>query len=363
MKFDLSAEQEMLRDSARRCLAGLGDVASPQRWRSFADLGWTAMAVSEAPGGLGSSTGDLALLAEEFGRALERESIVAGAMLPALLIELAGGGPRAGQMLSGIASGECRYALAVCEPKRRYALDPAMHAFSQPDGSFRLRGRKVLVASGGHADRLIVSARRERDGGGEPALFVVDVTAPGLHRAAYEMLDGGDAADVEFHDVAAAELLCAGADVPSLIEDALDLAVIGQCAELVGGMDRCIELTVAHLKTRKQFGRALAEFQALQHAVAELFIDAYAARSILYRAIGSAQAPRAQRVMTVSGCKIKVVECAKRIAGSAVHLHGGIGVSSEYPVGHYLRRAVVAERLYGDLEHHLQRRMDAAMAS
>ncbi len=358
MDFRLSDEQQMLRDSARRCLSELAKtMPSPKRWRHFADLGWTAMAVPEAAGGLGSSIADLAVLAEEFGRALEPESLVAGAMLPAAVLGMAGAG--AGSLLSEIATGETRAALAVYEPQRRYSLQPALRATQQSESSFCLEGRKLLVVSGAQADRLVVSASLARAGAAqEPALFVVDATARGLGRTAYETLDGRACADFEFDGVVATDLLLCGASVPALVEDALDRAVISQCAELVGGMDRCIELTVEHLKTRRQFGRPLADLQALQHAVAELFMDAYAARSILYRAIGSADASRAERQQAVSGCKIKVVECATRVAGAAVHLHGGIGVSTEYAVGHYLRRAIVAERLYGDLEHHLKRRLE-----
>jgi acyl-CoA dehydrogenase len=124
-------------------------------------------------------------------------------------------------------------------------------------------------------------------------------------------------------------------------------------------MSRALELTVEYLHVRRQFGKALSEFQALQHAVAELFVDVSDAKSMLYQAVAALGGPVRTRRKAVSGCVVKVMSAAREVAGMAVHLHGGIGMTDEYPVGHYLRRVMVSERIYGDLEHHLQRYLSA----
>lgn len=357
MDFAFSSEQAMLRDSARRCL-GDASIADSDRWRGFAELGWLAMPVSESEGGLGAPLEDIAILCEEFGRALSRESFIGGALLPAHVLAQVGDRALRGELLQALASGQCRYAMAIYEPGRRYALLPATTAERSPDGTWRLRGNKIGIAGGAQAQRLIVSAQT---GGGKRgfALFLVEATAAGLQRRCYENHDGSPVADLILADVQAVHLSAGEESAAPMLEPALDLAVTAQCAELVGVIDRALEMTVEHLKARRQFGRALAEFQALQHAVAELFIEADSARSILYRAVANAGAPSAERIRAVSGARLKIVDAARRVTGMAVHLHGGIGVSAEYPVGHLLRRVTVAERTWGDREHHLERYLAA----
>lgn len=357
MDFTLSAEQTMLRDSARRSL-GDASRSDADRWRDFAELGWLAMAVAESDGGLGASPEDIAILCEELGRALSGASFVGGALLPARLIQKAGDAAQRARLLPGLISGERRYALALYEPSRRYSMQPSSTAQRADDGTWRLRGHKIGIVGGAQADALIVSA-----GTGAPdevGLFTVDATAAGVQRRSYGNHDGVSVADVVLTDAVAVTRLAGGeCDAQRALDDSLDDAVTAQCAELVGVIDRALEMTVEHLKTRRQFGRALAEFQALQHAVAELFIEADSARSILYRAVANAGSPRAERIRAVSGARLKIVDAARRVTGMAVHLHGGIGVSAEYPVGHFLRRVTVAERTWGDREHHLERYLAA----
>ena len=239
---------------------------------------------------------------------------------------------------------------------------PVTRAILMPDGSYRLSGSKSLVAGGAQADQLVVSAVIAANHGAtaEAALFVVDANRAGVCRRVYRTIDEVEVADCAFDAVAVAptELLARTDAALTILQDSLDEANICLCAELLGCMDRAIQLTVGYLRTRKQFGRPLAEFQVLQHTVAEMSIEASSARSMVYRALAATGASTAERRRATSGCSIKVMQAAKWVTSTAVHLHGGIGMTCEYPVGHYLRRVIVAERILGDREYHLARYLE-----
>jgi len=372
MDFTLSTEQEMLRDSARQFISTelsfemrrrrLAETGPDDTWKRFAELGWLAMPVPEEFEGLGSTIADLTLMCEEMGRGLCVQPFVAGAVLPARLLATAvatSGHP----VLTDLATGR-RVAVAAYEKGRRYeVLRPHTLAARQADGSYRLQGSKLLVGGGGEADIFAVVANTDTGEGGEPevSIVLVDARAKGVSRRCYRGLDDGELADVMFEGVtlAASEVLARGQVAVDAIERAFDEAAVCQCADAVGAMSRALELTAEYLHMRRQFGKTLAEFQALQHEIAEMFIDVSDAKSMLYHAVAALDGTARERRKGVSGCKVKVMAAAKRVTGMAVHLHGGIGVTTEYPVGHYLRRLMVSERLYGDHEHHLQRYLGA----
>lgn len=366
MDFRLTEEQEMLRDGARRFVAEKIDYASrgkqittgEDRWSDFAELGWLMLAVPEAAGGLERPLEDIALIAEELGRGIAREPFVCGGYLPARLLTLASAPEEA---LQALAAGERRYAVALHETARRFSLDGlGTVATVQADGSYSLSGRKTMVLGGGEADTLIVAARIGE--GGDPALFLVEGDAGGVSRKSYRTIDELNAVDVTFESVKlGADALLAGADAaPAMLEQALDEAIVLLCADALGCMDRAIEMTAEYLRIRKQFGQTLASFQALQHGVANLFIEANDARSMVYRALAACAGSATERARAVSACKIKVMEAGRLVAGQSVHFHGGIGMTTEYPVGEHLRRILVAEQLFGNPQHHFERYMATA---
>jgi alkylation response protein AidB-like acyl-CoA dehydrogenase len=363
MDFRLTEEQEMLRDGARRFVVKELDYAARAKriaraedcWPQLAELGWLMLAVPEAAGGLDRPLEDIAIIAEELGRGLALEPFICGAFLPSRLLALAGA---PAEPLTALASGERRFAVALHETPQRYALDGlATVAAAEPGNGFRLDGRKTLVLGGAEADRLIVAARL--GAGTKPALFLVDAAAPGVSRRGYRTIDELAAADISFDAVRLpADALLAGPEAaPAILEQALDEAIVLLCADALGCMDRAIELTAEYLRIRKQFGQALAGFQALQHGVANLFIEANDARSMVYRALAACADHAPERARAVSACKIKVMEAGRLIAGQAVHFHGGIGLTVEYPVGEHLRRILVAEQLFGNPQHHFERYM------
>lgn len=352
MDFRLSPEQELLRDSARKLFVASAD---DRTWAQCAEMGLLAMPVPEVAGGLDSPLEDLSLVCEQIGQGLANVPFVGGAVLPARLLAACAAAPGTQAALSALAEGAQRFAVALYEPGRRYALVPEhCHVRCDDDGRWRLRGHKLLVAGGAEADQLIVSARLDT---GALSLWRIDVDQAAVQRRSYRAVDGSLLADFVFDAAIIGDdaPLAVGDAATAAIEVALDSARVCLCAELLGSAERAIELAADYLRLRKQFGRALAEFQALQHAAAEMAIEADGARSILYRAIAMMpESPRVRRA-AVSACMLKLLPAVRQIAATAVHLHGGIGFTEEYPVGRVLQRVLLAERLFGDHEHHLAR--------
>lgn len=361
MDFRLSSEQEMLRDGVRRFVTdNLGFDAratndGSDQWEAMSKMGWLMLPVPEDCEGLGGGVEDIAIVAEELGRGLALTPFVEAGALPARLIDLAGSDDQRKAILPDVALGATRIAVALYEPQGRFSLVPQTVVLDQ---GLRLSGTKVGVEGGASAGRLIVSAR----GSAGTELLLIDCDLQGISRTDYDTIDGRSLSDFTFGEVAvsAEERLSSGQDAQSAIEQAVDEAIVAHCAEVVGCMDRAIELTAEYLKIRQQFGQPLANFQALQHGVANLFIEANDARSILFRAQSKIGAPADQRRVAVSGCKIKVMEAARATIGQAVHYHGGIGVTTEYSVGHYLRRVLFLAQRFGNSAHHFERIMTTA---
>jgi alkylation response protein AidB-like acyl-CoA dehydrogenase len=254
-------------------------------------------------------------------------------------------------------SGTLRIAPALYEHGRRYALEPETRAAASGPG-YRLSGAKCLVIGGADAGSLLVSARLDS---GEVGLFLVPAGIAGLTTATYATIDDGSAIDTRFDQIELGPEDLVGVTTPDAIDDVLDRARLALCADALGGLEHAVEITAEYLKTRNQFGQPLANFQALQHSVVEIHIEADSIRSSLYAAIAAFDhGPRDVRRRAVSSCWVKTFDAAKGVAGMAVHLHGGIGMTTEYPVGHALRRVMVAERTFGDVQHHFARYMELA---
>lgn len=359
MDFRLSPEQEMLRDGARRFVADHLNLETragdrPSHWAGMAELGWLMLPVPQDCDGLGGGIDDILILAEEMGRGLALEPFLEAALLPAMILDGAGTPKQRQALLPSLATGEIRYAVALHEPRRGFALTPQDMALQPDAGGYRLTGAKVGVEEAASADRLLVSALHE----GRAMIAVVDIRAEGVTRIDYPSIDGRSLADIRIDNVLVGKddlLVATGDGIQATIDRAVDHVVVGQCADMLGGMDRAIEMTADYLKIRQQFDQPLAGFQALQHGVADMFIEANDARSILYRAASMIDAPSAERAKAVSACKVKVMDIARMVIGTAVHYHGGIGVTTEYGVGHYLRRALLLDQRFGNGAWHFER--------
>jgi pimeloyl-CoA dehydrogenase small subunit len=371
MDFDLSDEQRLLKDSVsglidkeytfeqRKAYATEPLGYSEARWRQFAELGLLALPFAEAQGGIGGTPVETMIVMEAFGRGLVLEPYLATIVLGGGLLRFAGSDAQLQAMVPAIVAGRLRLAFAHTERQSRYDLaDVAVTATPGSGGGFVLAGHKGVVLHGEGADRLIVSARsaggpRERDG---ISLFLVDPKADGVSVQGYKTVDGLRAAEITLRDVRLGPdaLLGPKDHALPLIERAVDLAIAALVAEAVGAMSVMHELTIEYLKTRKQFGVAIGAFQALQHRAVDMLVALEQARSMTMLAAMMAEAPdEAERRRTIAAAKVQCGRSGRYVGQQAIQLHGGIGMTDEYKVGHYFKRVTMIDTLFGDADHHL----------
>jgi alkylation response protein AidB-like acyl-CoA dehydrogenase len=365
--FNLSDEQQMLRDGvrrfvreqygfeARRALAKGADGYSREHWHTFADLGWLALGLPEDVGGLGCSFVETAILLEEFGRGLVLEPYVSTAVLCARILERCGNRELRADRLSHVATGELILALAHDEPGSRFDPERAgATARPAPEG-FVLEGTKTLVLDGAAADQFIVSAAVSGDHA--PSLFLVPRSAASLDVRSYPLIDGSRAADLHLRGVVCppGARLAGPEQGADLLGAAFDASTMARIAEAIGAMESVMRITSEYLKTRVQFGQAIGKFQALQHRMAEMFVEVQESRSALYRGMAYLDADPAARRAAVSAAKVVVGDAARFVGGQGIQLHGGIGITEEYSVGHYFRKLAAFEKIHGDSDWHLDR--------
>jgi alkylation response protein AidB-like acyl-CoA dehydrogenase len=345
MDFTLSPEQLLIKDSVARFAAG--DHAGGDHWKTFAELGWLAVGAPEDLGGFGGAVETLLLL-EQFGHGLVVTPYVPQVVFAGTILRAA---DRL-DLLEPLIEGAARYAVAYEEPHARY--DPAAVATqaTATGSGYALSGTKVRALDASTAGTLIVSARS----GDEVALFLVDAQASQITRTPYAAEDGHDVADLRL-DGAPGELLGSAADGLALLERGLDYATAAYCAEGLGLMSLMLEATVEYAKQRQQFGVPIGSFQALQHRMAEMFMEVELARSMAYFAAMTLEEDADPQVRHhgISAAKVQIARSGRFVGQGAIQIHGGIGMSEEYKVGHYFKRMTMVERLLGDTDYHLAR--------
>ena len=345
MRFIPTEDEVMLRDAARRFLADDGREKGAD-WQSFAAMGWLMAAIPEEHGGLGLGHHAAAVVAEELGRAASPAPFVEVAITAAqVCMELAP------DRLAAIMAGERRIVLAHAELEARG--DPAWCATrAEPakDG-FRLTGSKTAVIGAPEADELLVSANVPGKG---VTLFSLPAPLPML---SYLTVDGRSAADITFDAlfVPEAAVLGGGGGALPAIERAIDHALVLHAADMVGAMQGALDMTRDYLLIRKQYGTIIGDFQALRHRLADMFIETEQARSMVLRGLDGLERPSRARAALAAATKAHVARAGKFVTGQAVQLHGGIGVTEEYPVGRYFNRAVVYDARSGSADTHVGR--------
>ena len=369
MDFDLSEEQRLLRESLTRLLADRygfeqrkAYMAAPEGWSrelwaAYAELGILGLPFAEAEGGFGGGAVETMIVAEALGGALALEPWLATVVLGGGFLRHGADAGLRGEMVPQIAEGALRLAFAHTEPQSRHDLhDVATTARRDGDG-WAVEGRKGVVLHGDTADRLVVTARTggaQRDRGGI-GVFLVDAVAPGVTRRGYPTVDGLRAAEIEFAGVRAEAVLGDAGDGLTLVERVVDEAIAALAAEAVGCMDAAQRLTVDYLKTRRQFGRPIGDFQVLQHRAADMMMALEQARSMAILAAMTAEEPDVgERRRAMAAVKAQIGRSAKVVGQGAIQLHGGIGVTLEYAVGHYFKRLSAIDTMFGDAEHHLR---------
>jgi len=368
MDFARSDIQTMLLDSAERLLSPSAHIEywreqrhaplgfEEARWAQFAELGWLALPAPEEAGGLGGTLEDIALLNIALGRALAIEPYASTAVLAAHILDGATDRDQGQALLGEIISGMLRIALAHQEPGADPLADAAAGTIAKRNGEgFALGGHKVMVLDAGSASKLIVTARIEGEEG--TGLFLVDAEAAGIAVRPYPLVDGTRAADIDFTDVAlpASALLAGGNAGETLLEEAIARANIAQMAQAVGSMEACLKICGDYVKERKQFGVAIGSFQALQHIMADIFIAAHQARSMLYHAIANSRRSPEERAAALSAARIVIGEAGQLVSRNGIQVHGGYGLTDEYAISHHFRRLMALEKQYGDLYAHTER--------
>ena len=205
------------------------------------------------------------------------------------------------------------------------------------------------------AHKLIVSAGVAD--ANEVALFLLDANAPGVTLRSYPLIDGTRAADIELRGVRVnrSSLLVKGREALEVLDEAIDRLILARVSEGLGAMEVVLQLASEHLRSRQQFGQPLIRFQALQHRLAEMFVEIQETRSILYRGLAYIEAPAAERRAAVSAAKIVAANAGRIVGEQGIQLHGGVGMTEEYQVGHYYKRLIALEKAFGDVDYHLAR--------
>ncbi len=367
MDFTFTEEQTMFQESVSRFVREQCDFDSRQaivdsqqgfsnaNWTSLSELGWLAFPFSEEHGGFGGSAVDLMILMQEFGKGLVPEPFVSTVLLFGGLLDRCDNRELAEPLIASVIAGEMHGAFAFLERQSRFELDDVRTTANPGDRTFLLNGEKAIVMNGQGADRLIVSARTS----GTPldtngvSLFLVDPTIPGVDVTSFRLMDGQPVANIRFTDVEVpADQLVGPLDQGGpLAREVIDRSIVALCAEAVGIMETLLATTVEYSKGREQFGAPISSFQVLQHRMVDMFIDCQQATSLLYRAVCSIEERNADIEKNTLALKTMVGRAGRRLGGDAIQIHGGMGVTDELGVGHYVKRLLTINSSFGDADH------------
>ncbi|MBW2426877.1 MAG: acyl-CoA dehydrogenase family protein [Deltaproteobacteria bacterium] len=325
----------------------------------MAALGWTGIPFDESVGGAGMGLAELVLVVEALGRKLAPEPFLGSIAMAGSALALAEDGAARDRWLPGVADGSKRLALAHQEPRLRYDLF-AVGTRAEPRGdAFVVQGEKSQVIDGFGADAILIPARVAGEAGERAGitLFVVASDAAGLEIERQARVDGRNAAIVRLEGV-----ICTTDDIVgrpgeggSLLEQAIERATVVLCAEMLGGMSEAFELTLEYLKTREQFGVPIGSFQGLAHRAARVFMEVELARSTVMAAARAVDAGQPDAARLVSLAKARCSDAYLLAANEGVQMFGGVGMTDEYDIGFYLKRARASELTFGDAAYHRAR--------
>ena len=365
MNFNHTDERQMLADMAGRFVREQYDIEkrheiasseggySREIWAQMAELGLIGALFSEDLGGFGGSGFDIAVIFEELGRGLVVEPF-----LPNLLAgtALTAGGEEHHALIQSIIAGETLAAFAHGEPASRYAVNHVDTAAERTRDGWTLNGNKAVVLGGDSADHLIVSARTSGGATDDDGISLFLVSASETVRRGYTTIDGYRAAEITLQNVQIPSAALIGNEDKGLttigkVNAAGTLAV---CAEALGAIEVAIDTTLEYLRTRTQFGVPIGKFQALQHRMADMMGEREQIRSAIINAAGHLDAKESERDWHISAAKNLAGRSGRMIAEEAIQMHGGMGMTWEYPVGHFAKRIIMIDHLFGDVDHHME---------
>ena len=373
MQLILTEDQELLAKTAADFIAERSPVSrvrelrdandpagfSRELWKEMASLGWVGITLPESVGGAGMGFAELVVLMERIGRALAAEPFLSTVLLGAEALRLGGSEEQKAHWLPRVVEGDALLTVAHQEPGARFDL-ARVATRAEPRGSgFTLRGEKTGVLDGGVADAVLIPARTS---GGEHdregvSLFLVPAGAAGLHVERQSRIDSRGAVRLRLEgvEVGADAVVGEPEGGGALLETVVDHATVGLCAEMLGSMSESFERTLDHLKQREQFGTVIGSFQGLKHRAARCFIEIELARSSVLAAARAVDAGDDEAQRLVSLAKARCSDAGMLVANEALQMHGGVGMTDEYEIGFFLKRARAAELTFGDAAWHRDR--------
>ena len=360
MNLDYNDEQNMLREQIQKFCESEYDFYKREEivkssndfdvnvWNLFAEQGWLSMPFSEQSGGLGFGPIELSILFEEFGKALVIEPYLSTVVLSGTLLDKSTFSEK-NDLIEKICTGSIHISLAYAEVDNGYDyLNPS----TTLDSKFVLNGTKTLVLNGSNAEKVIVTCTNDDT----LNIVVLDANTPGVSINSFSTVDGQSCSEISFENVKLnkSNIIATGNDAANLLKETINLATLCICAEAVGCMESCYHKTLEYTKGREQFGQPISGFQVLQHRMVDMFIESELAKSLLIKAMLEVNNRSDEMYKHVSALKSYVGKSGKLSAKEAVQLHGGMGVSEEMMIGHYLKKMISIDALFGNADYHLK---------
>ena len=360
MNLDYNDEQNMLREQIQKFCESEYDFYKREEivkssndfdenvWNLFAEQGWLSMPFSEQSGGLGFGPIELSILFEEFGKALVIEPYLSTVVLSGTLLDKSTFSEK-NDLIEKICTGSIHISLAYAEVDNGYDyLSPS----TTLDSKFVLNGTKTLVLNGSNAEKIIVTCTNDDT----LNIVVLDANTPGVSINSFSTVDGQSCSEISFENVKLdkSNIIATGNDAENLLKETINLATLCICAEAVGCMESCYHKTLEYTKGREQFGQPISGFQVLQHRMVDMFIESELAKSLLIKAMLEVNNRSDDMYKHVSALKSYVGKSGKLSAKEAVQLHGGMGVSEEMMIGHYLKKMISVDALFGNADYHLK---------
>lgn len=360
MNLDYNDEQNMLREQIQKFCESEYDFYKREEivkssndfdenvWNLFAEQGWLSMPFSEQSGGLGFGPIELSILFEEFGKALVIEPYLSTVVLSGTLLDKSTFSEK-NDLIEKICTGSIHISLAYAEVDNGYDyLNPS----TTLDSKFVLNGTKTLVLNGSNAEKIIVTCTNDDT----LNIVVLDANTSGVSINSFSTVDGQSCSEISFENVKLdkSNIIATGNDAENLLNETINLATLCICAEAVGCMESCYHKTLEYTKGREQFGQPISGFQVLQHRMVDMFIESELAKSLLIKAMLEVNNRSDEMYKHVSALKSYVGKSGKLSAKEAVQLHGGMGVSEEMMIGHYLKKMISIDALFGNADYHLK---------
>jgi alkylation response protein AidB-like acyl-CoA dehydrogenase len=371
MNFELSEEQKMIQQSVERFVKDNYDLTtriklsadengySVEYWNSMAELGWLGLPFGESDGGFGGNQIDTLIVMEQFGRGLVLEPYLASVIMGGGAIKRGGSDALKAEILPKLIEGKRQLSFAYAEPQSRCDLDDVVTSARKEGDSFVLNGHKSMVQNAESANQIIVVARTS---GGQVdqqgiTLFLVDADSTGLTKENFPTVDGLRASEITLENVLVSEERVIGSvnEGFEILQAVANDAILALSAEAVGAMEVLYKDTVDYTQQREQFDHALSEFQVLQHRMVDMFMEYEQCKSMLFRAtMEVVQDPKAAQ-KTIHGLKHLIGKAGIFVGENAVQLHGGMGVTEELRVGHFFKRLLVIDSMFGNSDFHLEK--------